>query len=276
MRTRPWLATLCLLACSGRPAAAPPAAPVAAEPTPAAQAPATAKPAVAEAAPAAPPANEEGCAQILLVSYDGAAHARPGIGRTKPAAAARASELLAKLAAGTDFAELATKESDAPSSAPRGGLVGTFSRADWPALHAALRDPLFQLAVGQVAPAVIDADYGYVLLRRCTVEKIHARHILIRYKGAKGATPQITRTKKQAEQQARALLHKLQSGADFAELARQSSEDGSAKRGGDLGVQARGAFALPFEQALFALRPGDRSAVVESEFGYHLIERLAD
>lgn len=61
-------------------------------------------------------------------------------------------------------------------------------------------------------------------------------------------------------------------GADFAEKARQLSEDaGSAALGGDLGATSRGVFAPAFETALWALQPGEMSAPVETEFGIHLI-----
>ena len=48
------------------------------------------------------------------------------------------------------------------------------------------------------------------------------------------------------------------------------------ERGGDIGSQGRGLLALPYETALFALQPGGRSAVVETDFGFHVIERLPD
>jgi hypothetical protein len=254
------------------------------EPQAPAQAPAPSAPAPvpAPAAPAAAPAAavpvanpDEACGQIIVVSYKGAAHVKPGVTRSKADAAKHAHDLLAQLQTGFNFSELAKAESDAPSSAPRGGIMGTFAKADWPDLHKALRDPLFALAVGQTAAQPIDADYGYVLLRRCPVEKAHGRHILVRYKGAKNAE-RVTRSKADAEQRANDLLTKLKAGADFAELAKTESEDGSAARGGDIGSRGRGVLALPFEQALFALEPGERSGVVESEFGFHIIERLPD
>ena len=63
--------------------------------------------------------------------------------------------------------------------------------------------------------------------------------------------------------------------ADFAELAKKYSEDSSFDRGGDLGSIGRGMFAAPYEDAAFALaKPGDTSAVVETDFGFHVIRRL--
>jgi len=73
------------------------------------------------------------------------------------------------------------------------------------------------------------------------------------------------------------LLNQLrQKPEQFAELAKQNSQDaGSAPKGGDLDFFAKGAMVKPFEDAAFALKKGDISEVVESEFGYHII-RLTD
>ncbi len=70
------------------------------------------------------------------------------------------------------------------------------------------------------------------------------------------------------------VQRKLKAGADFAELARTYSEDGSARNGGDLGFAKRGEFVKPFEEAAFALREGQVSQIVETVFGYHLIQLL--
>ncbi|MEJ5335800.1 MAG: peptidylprolyl isomerase [Thermus sp.] len=78
-------------------------------------------------------------------------------------------------------------------------------------------------------------------------------------------------------EEAKDLLNRLERGASFAELAQAHSQDpGSAPQGGALGCEARGAYVPPFDQALWALRPGEVSAPVRTEFGYHLIllERL--
>jgi len=66
----------------------------------------------------------------------------------------------------------------------------------------------------------------------------------------------------------------VEEGADFAEIARKQSEDGSARKGGDLGWTKRGDFVYEFEAAAYRLKDGEISKVVESKFGYHLIQLL--
>ena len=94
--------------------------------------------------------------------------------------------------------------------------------------------------------------------------RIRARHLLLRADTAEA------RTARRA--QAEGLLKQLREGADFAALAKQSSEDTTAEKGGELPPFTRGQMVKPFEDAAFALKqPGDLSPVVESPFGLHLI-----
>ncbi|MCL4781157.1 MAG: peptidyl-prolyl cis-trans isomerase [Gammaproteobacteria bacterium] len=97
-----------------------------------------------------------------------------------------------------------------------------------------------------------------------SAEERQARHILI----SAGSG----RTDAEASALADEIAKKLADGADFAALATQySSDPGSAARGGDLGFAGRGVYVEAFEQALFALQPGQTSAPVKTEFGYHII-----
>lgn len=105
--------------------------------------------------------------------------------------------------------------------------------------------------------------------------EIGARHILISYKGAMRAAPYIDRTKEQAEMLATELQEKAASGADFEELARKHSDDpGSASEGGSLGTFSRGQMVKEFSDAAFSLPIGGVSDVVESPFGFHVIQRV--
>lgn len=71
------------------------------------------------------------------------------------------------------------------------------------------------------------------------------------------------------------IKKRVQDGEDFAKLAKEFSEDiGSAERGGDLGFAKRGAMVAPFEGAALKLKPNEMSDVVESEFGFHLIQLI--
>lgn len=105
--------------------------------------------------------------------------------------------------------------------------------------------------------------------RYTVAEERRASHILIK---ADKAAPQAERDK--AKARADELLTQLRKNpAAFAELARKNSQDeGSAASGGDLDYFGRGAMVKPFEDATFALKSGEISNVVESDFGFHIIQ----
>jgi len=239
-----------------------------------AQAPTPPAPAEPPAQPLEEPADpNEACAQIISVAWAGALEAPEEAARDEAAARKRAEELLAQVKKeGADFRAVAKEHSDAKSRV-RGGAIGTFTRDDWPEKHAAMKGSVFSLKVGEIGP-IIKAPYGFTFARRCKVEKVHTRHILVRYEGAANAPDDLKRTKEEAK----ALAEKLRGqaaapSADFAALAREHSEDGSAEKGGDLGTVGRGLFVPPYEEAAFALAPGEVSEVVESKFGFHVIQR---
>ncbi len=91
------------------------------------------------------------------------------------------------------------------------------------------------------------------------------RHILLSTTGDKPEQEQLSL--------AESLVEQLRAGADFAELAKQYSDDtGSGQSGGDLGAVERGQMVEEFEQATFALELGEISDPVKTQFGYHIIE----
>ena len=181
--------------------------------------------------------------------------------------------LLARVNGGEELASVASAESDAPSSRARGGAIGTFVRDEWPELFAPLKEPLFAAAVGARTP-VVEAPFGWVFGERCAVEKVHTRHLLIRYTGARNAPEDLERSQDAARTLAAELRQAALDGRSFEELAREHSEDGSAERGGDLGSVGRGLFQPPYEEAAFALPVGGISDVVETVYGYHVIQRV--
>jgi len=98
-------------------------------------------------------------------------------------------------------------------------------------------------------------------------ESAKASHILI---GSDEKTSPEDR--KKAKEKAEALLKRIKGGEDFATLAKSDSTCPSASEGGDLGSFGRGQMVPAFEQAAFALKPGELSGVVETQFGYHIIK----
>lgn len=132
------------------------------------------------------------------------------------------------------------------------------------------------LVVGETADFVQSAQVTTDQLRKeyqdsidsyRTPERVNVRHILIKTQGKpKEQAPQL---KAKAED----LLKQIKSGGNFAEIAKKNSEDsGSAVKGGELGWIVRGQTVPPFEQAAFSLKPGETSGVVETEYGYHILQ----
>jgi hypothetical protein len=107
-------------------------------------------------------------------------------------------------------------------------------------------------------------------------ERVGASHVLVSYKGARGAAPAVVRTKEQAKKRAQEVLKKARGAqaTDFAALAKKYSDDpGSGPKGGELGVFNRASMVKPFSDAAFSLKPGDVSEIVETDFGFHVIKR---
>lgn len=123
-----------------------------------------------------------------------------------------------------------------------------------------------QAGTPEVTEEEIAADYRQDLQRYTRPELVRARHILIKLRPGADTTERET-----ARARIASVLEELRKGADFAELARRSSEDATAADGGDLGEFSRGRMVRPFDEAVFALSPGQVSDVVETRYGFHLI-----
>lgn len=188
---------------------------------------------------------------------------------------ARADEVMRQLRTGADFAKIAATYSDAPD-ALKGGAIGWRDPDRLPPLIA---DQLRKLSPGQVTP-VIKSNTGFHIVKmlakrnqaqepvQAVVQQTRARHILMK------ATPAMPAA------QVKAKLAELRSriqgkSATFEELARQNGQDTTAAKGGDLGWLApEDLEAMPpeFVSAMAALTPGQVSDVIETPFGFHLIE----
>ncbi|NLY29912.1 MAG: tetratricopeptide repeat protein [Firmicutes bacterium] len=102
---------------------------------------------------------------------------------------------------------------------------------------------------------------------KAAFEEVNARHILIR------PADDTDEAREAALRQAEQLMEELQAGADFADLAKEHSDDpGSGAVGGELGWFGRGRMVEPFEKAAFAAAVGEIVGPVESQFGYHIIQ----
>jgi peptidyl-prolyl cis-trans isomerase D len=115
-----------------------------------------------------------------------------------------------------------------------------------------------------VPPADVERAYNSSIEQYSTPEQIRASHILLKTDGKDDAA-----VKAKGED----LLKQLKAGADFATLAKKNSEDeASAKNGGDLDYFSRGRMVPEFDQAAFAMAPGQLSDLVKTSFGYHIIK----
>src|SRR6185436_7637270 len=116
----------------------------------------------------------------------------------------------------------------------------------------------------QVSPADVQRSYEDNQQQYSTPEQVRASHILLKTEGKDDAA-----VKKQAED----LLAKVKAGADFAQLATKFSEDDVSKtKGGDLDFFPKGQMVPEFDQAAFAMKPGEISDLVKTQYGYHIIK----
>lgn len=128
-------------------------------------------------------------------------------------------------------------------------------------------DPAVMGSPSSITDEELRAAYDERLARYTEEEKIHARHILIRVP-ANAPESEV----KKAEEQIKALEARIRGGEDFAEVAK-SGQDGTAEQGGDLGWFNAGQMVPEFSKAAFALKDGEVSAPVRTQFGFHLIKK---
>ena len=186
---------------------------------------------------------------------------------------ARAQQVLARAKAGEDFAKLAREMSDAPSAARDGGQMGAREADRYPAVFV---DAVKSVPVGGLA-ALVRSGAGFHVLKvlekrqgdmpGVSVTQTRARHILLQ---VSAQTPESA-----ARERLDDFKKRIEAGkADFAQLAREFSQDGSARDGGDLGWTNPGMFVPEFEDVLNSLRPGEIAPPLVSRFGVHLIQLI--
>jgi peptidyl-prolyl cis-trans isomerase SurA len=183
----------------------------------------------------------------------------------------KAEEALAKLNGGAPFSQVAAGYSDA-RDALQGGELGWRPANQLPALFS---EPLASMKPGELSP-ILRSPSGFHIIklldRRSSdtpvfITQTHARHILIK------TSEMVSESEAQARLQD--IKRRIDKGADFAEQARLFSEDGSAAQGGDLSWLSPGETVPEFEKAMEALKVGQVSGLVQSGFGWHLIQVLA-
>ena len=182
----------------------------------------------------------------------------------------RAEQALEQLKAGADFRQVAASFSEAPD-ALQGGSIGWREASRLPSLYL---EAVKTLQPGALSTLLRSAN-GFHIVRvnerrgsaaPAIVRQTHARHILIR---TNELVPEA-----EARRRLVGLKERLDNQGNFAQLARQYSEDSSNAKGGDLGWLSPGDTVPEFERALNSLKPGEISEPVQTPFGWHLIEVL--
>jgi peptidyl-prolyl cis-trans isomerase SurA len=182
---------------------------------------------------------------------------------------AKAETALTQLKRGDDLARVA-KEFSNGAERDKGGLMGLRPASRYPTLFV---DATKSLNVGDVT--LVRSGAGFHVLKLITkrasnvvtITQTHPRHILLRPGG------QLSQTTARA--QLAEYKRQIEAGkADFAKLAREHSQDGSAAEGGDLGWVSPGMFVPEFEEVMNKLQPGQIADPAISRFGVHLIQVL--
>ena len=184
----------------------------------------------------------------------------------------KAQQIVQRAKRGENFAALAQAFSQAPDKGANGGEMGLRTADRYPTLFI---DSTQNLSKGEVSDPVRSGAGFHILkvldkkqseLSSTLIVQTRARHILLRT--GRDLSETVARSRLLAYKQ------RVQAGADFSDLARQFSQDGSASAGGDLGWASPGQFVPEFEEVLARLRPGQISDPLISRFGAHLIQLL--
>ena len=182
----------------------------------------------------------------------------------------KAEQVFDRLKKGEDFAQLAAAYSDAPDGL-QGGNLGKRPLVRLPTIYS---EAVVGLNAGEVAP-LLRSPNGFHIIKLISksggaitqpIQQTHVRHILIKVNEVVSEID--------AKHKLEDLLERIKNGANFADLAKLFSQDGSASKGGDLGWIYPGVTVPEFERAMDQLQPGEISKPVQTAFGFHLIEVL--
>lgn len=192
-------------------------------------------------------------------------------GGDKPARTIAQALLDSILTMGMSFEELTKVHSQDHFSKDRGGDIFYFTAGQLPY---EFEDACYKTPAGTVHPEVVKTKFGYHIIkvteRKPRIPKIQAAHILVSFMNQDGDVDSAAARAKIEE-----VAAKLKQGEDFAELAKEYSDDtGTKERGGDLGFFERRMMVQPFDEAAFNLEVGEISDIVETQFGYHIIKLL--
>lgn len=193
---------------------------------------------------------------------------RPGAGGDD-AAFEKANSILDSIKNGESFEEMAEKYSDDKFSSVKGGDIYYVTAGMLPY---EFEDAMYTLHPGEIYSKPVKTNYGQHLIkvtqRQQRIARVRAKHILISYAGADGKIDSAG-----AKLTADSVLAMLKSGADFDSLAMKYSDDtGTKNKGGDLGYFERRQMVQPFDEAVFNLKVGEISGLVQTNFGYHIIK----
>lgn len=189
------------------------------------------------------------------------------------AAAAMATVAFTLVACGTQqFAPRTETGVPAPSTASASAIATASAPS---ATSSATTDATPTPSTSSSSASSVPAGSSSAAAKAPARKYVIARHVLIQWMGCKAADTKIVRTKEQAHAVAEEVLRRLKSGDEFTRVVLDYSDEPNAgRRGGSLPPFGRGTMDKQFETVAFALAPGELSGIVETPFGFHVIQRL--
>ncbi|MCX6743549.1 MAG: peptidylprolyl isomerase, partial [Candidatus Parcubacteria bacterium] len=167
------------------------------------------------------------------------------------------------------FAQIAKEKSEDTATKDNGGDIGYIEDGG---AHSEFFKAITEIGKGEIYSQVVENSEGYNIIKRGETKeelKVKANHILICFKGAQSCD------KDTSKEDAKKKIEELKAKAtpeNFVQLVKENStEPGADQSGGDLGFFSKGQMVKAFEDAVFAMKTGEISDVVETQFGYHLI-----